>query len=92
VLGLLASLTSPASHSAGGILGWHIGYNSVTLAVAGGGTLLLHWLWPHLGQAQWILLGWKLMEVAGWDPFAITLAGIVPASVITGEYLRRQQP
>jgi len=56
-----------------------IGYLAVFLPVVLGGCYLLQLAWPHMGHYQWILLGWKLLEQQGVDPFQVDYLLALPA-------------
>lgn len=62
------------------------GYLSVFCAFYGVATELFALAYPHLGQAQWIFLGWKLMETCGLDPVALTWAAMPVAGLVSAAY------
>lgn len=66
------------------------GYLAVYALIAGGGAYLLQLAWPYLGQWQWVLIGWKLTELAGINPFVMTYILLPPLGLLMAIWTWRQ--
>jgi hypothetical protein len=72
------------------MLPFFAGYLTIFTLIAGGGAYLLQLAWPHLGQWQWVLIGWKLTELAGINPFTLTYALLPPLGLLMAAWTWRQ--
>lgn len=71
---------------------FYAGYLAVFLPVVIGGCYLLQILWPHLGPYQWVLIGWKLLEQQGVNPFQLDYVLALPIGLVLAECTWRQLP